>query len=54
MNNYINLGLGKPNLTELELLQAICENPSLLERPIVINGDKAKIGRPPESILAIL
>ena len=35
-------------------LNAISENSALLERPIVVNGDKAKIGRPPESVLTIL
>ncbi|MBE2895877.1 arsenate reductase (glutaredoxin) [Pasteurellaceae bacterium HPA106] len=37
-----------------QLLQAIVANPQLLERPIVIKGDKACIGRPPENVLAIL
>jgi len=29
-------------------------NPKVLQRPIVINGDRARIGRPPESVLEIL
>lgn len=37
-----------------EWLKIITENSKLLERPIVINGDKAAIGRPPEQVLAIL
>lgn len=32
----------------------LAENPTLLERPIVIRGDKAVIGRPPENVLSIL
>ena len=51
---YQSLGLDNPTLTKDELLKAISENSSLLERPIVVKGEKAKIGRPPESVLAIL
>lgn len=39
---------------DAEWLKLISANPSLLERPIVINGDRAAIGRPPENVLAIL
>lgn len=39
---------------EQTLLQAIAENPILLERPIVCMGERAAIGRPPENILDIL
>lgn len=51
---YKTLELGNPALTNADLLKAISEHSALLERPIVVNGDKAKIGRPPESVLAIL
>lgn len=40
--------------TEQQLIEAIAEHPVLLERPVVINGDKARIGRPPEQVLDIL
>ncbi|MBV7388089.1 arsenate reductase (glutaredoxin) [Pasteurellaceae bacterium TAE3-ERU1] len=40
--------------SQAQLLQALVDNPQLLERPIVICGDKARIGRPPENVLAIL
>lgn len=37
-----------------EVLDAIIKHPKILERPIVINGDKAIIGRPPENVLNLL
>ena len=36
------------------LVDAMAQNPILIERPIVVNGDKAAIGRPPEKVLDIL
>jgi arsenate reductase (glutaredoxin) len=39
---------------EATLLQAMITNPKLIERPIVLANGKAKIGRPPESVLTII
>ncbi len=36
------------------LIEAMATTPKLIERPVVINGDKAALGRPPESVLKIL
>ncbi|WP_239954236.1 arsenate reductase (glutaredoxin) [Pantoea sp. Z09] len=46
--------LGLENASESELLDALAAHPALLERPIVINSDRARLGRPPEAVLAIL
>ncbi|MDG2270387.1 MAG: ArsC/Spx/MgsR family protein, partial [Alphaproteobacteria bacterium] len=35
-------------------IEAIVKNPILMERPIVVTASKARIGRPPESVLEIL
>ncbi|WP_299700676.1 arsenate reductase (glutaredoxin) [uncultured Pontibacter sp.] len=40
--------------TDDEWIRIMVENPSLIERPIVVNGNKAALGRPPENVLAIL
>lgn len=36
------------------LIAAMCAHPRIIERPIVVKGDKAALGRPPESVLDIL
>jgi arsenate reductase len=49
---YSELGLADAESDQL--LQAITEHPILLERPIVIVGDRAVIARPPEKLLDLL
>lgn len=51
---YKDLHLDDPTLSREQLLQAMVENPILIQRPIVINGNLAAIGRPPELVLEIL
>ena len=51
---YRKLKLDDPKLTEAALIQAMVENPILIERPIVVADGKAAIGRPPEAVLKIL
>lgn len=51
---YRTLHLDDPAMARGDLLMAMVENPVLIERPIVVNGDKVALGRPPEAVLSIL
>jgi len=51
---YSDNNLEDSSLTEEQLIDAILENPILMERPIVLANDKAAIGRPPENVLEIV
>ncbi|AJR07691.1 arsenate reductase (glutaredoxin) [Photobacterium gaetbulicola] len=51
---YKELELGGADVTEQQLIDAMAANPKLIERPIVVNGERAAMGRPPEQVLDIL
>jgi arsenate reductase len=51
---YAALKLDNEKLTDDALIKAMVDNPVLIERPIVVNGSKAALGRPPEAVMSIL
>jgi arsenate reductase len=48
------LGIDAAKISEEALIAAMVKNPILVERPIVVSGGKAALGRPPEKVLAVL
>ena len=51
---FARLKLEDPKKTDRELIDAIVKHPVLLQRPIVVRGNRAVIGRPPEKIKQLL
>ena len=51
---YAELGLEARDLDDDALIALMVKNPILIQRPIVVAGNKAAVGRPPENVLAIL
>jgi arsenate reductase len=47
-------GLDNAKLSDEQLIEGMSRNPAVIERPIVVKGDKAALGRPPETVLRIL
>ena len=52
-DEYKQLGLSS-DMPEEEILTAIVQHPILLERPIILKGNRAVIGRPPENVRELL
>ncbi len=42
-----------PDSDDATLIAAMAANPVLIERPLVLHGDRAALGRPPEAVLAL-
>jgi len=48
------LGIGKKDFSDKELIALMAKHPDLIQRPIVVRGDKAVLGRPPENVEKLL
>lgn len=51
---YKAQNLKDKTLSDAQLIEAMVQEPKLIQRPIVINGEQARLGRPPEDVLEIL
>ena len=51
---YRDLKLKDRELSDDELITIMVENPDLIQRPIVVRGEKAVLGRPPENVQELL
>ena len=48
------LGIGKMDFSDEELITSMAKHPDLIQRPIVLRGDRAVLGRPPENVEKLL
>lgn len=53
-DTYKKLQLKDQTLSDEQLLEAMVQHPQLIQRPIVVKGGRAVLGRPPENVLELL
>lgn len=51
---YKTYALDNAKLSDSKIISCMIDEPKLMERPIVVNGNKAVLGRPPENVLGII
>lgn len=51
---FKDMGLNADSMSDDDIIDVLLENPALLQRPIVVLGDKAVIGRPPVKVLDLI
>jgi arsenate reductase len=51
---YKEGGLADSSWSNLQLITAMVNEPKLIERPVIVKGERAVLGRPPENVLSLL
>ena len=51
---YKQAKLDRPDVSDADIIRAMVKHPRLIERPIVVSGNKAVLGRPPDNVLKII
>ncbi len=51
---YLESGLDDPSIDDETILKALTKHPILMQRPIVVRGNRAVIGRPPDNVRQLL
>ena len=54
MSRYRELELGKREISDDDLIDLMAKHPDLMQRPIVVRGDEAVLGRPVENVAKLL